>query len=540
MNIKILFQTTKMLFYGDISCNIPMKLSRFKKYDSYKLANFIVSKITKLKIFKELITFLKVAKPGFINIYLKNKIKFSILETNEKIKFKFCYRKNVLIEFVSANPTGPLHIGHVRQAVLGNSIYKLYKSFGFSIQTEFYYNDTGKQIENLVISINSHLSNLYLKFFKPFLNKYKGSYLINISKRFLKFYNFNSYNLKISFNKKIKKNLYYIKIFSVNFLRFRQDLDLEYLDINFDSYYLESSLYKLGNIKNTVNRLLKSGYIYEHNNALWLCTTFLINKEDKDRVIFKNNRNYTYFLSDISYHTTKWKRKFYNSINIHGIDHQSTINRVKAGLKAIKFGISDNFPTYILHKMVKINKNEKEIKISKRSGDYLTMRDLINILGKSFINFFCVQKKFDKEFLFDISNINKKGIENPVYYIKCAFNRILLIFKKSKIKSFNIENFYKYPAKIYILKSIYEIKLIKNLCNFIKVINSSINEFSIHYIINWLYECSNNFYKLQSSEKILLCNMELKFARLKLLSIISIIFKYSFKIIGIFDNKKIN
>ncbi|MEO6958860.1 MAG: arginine--tRNA ligase, partial [Burkholderiaceae bacterium] len=290
-----------------------------------------------------------------------------------------------------------------------------------------------------------------------------------------------------------------------------QDLDLQAFGLKFDNYFLESSLYTSGRVENTVKTLVAAGHTYESEGALWLRTTALDTGDDKDRVMRKSDGTFTYFVPDVAYHVTKWERGFHHAINIQGSDHHGTIARVRAGLQGLKIGIPKAYPSYVLHKMVKVVRNGAEVKISKRAGSYVTLRDLIDWVGQDAVRFFLIQRRADSEFVFDIDLALSKSEENPVYYIQYAHARICSILGQSK--DLALEFIHATTRK---LLAPTELALMRRLAEFPDTVALATHELAPHHIAFWLRDCAADFHAWYNAERVLVDDAELKLARLRL------------------------
>jgi arginyl-tRNA synthetase len=402
MNIEdIHLEKTKHSKYGDVSCNIAMKIAGNKNYPEQNPRNIAQNIIDILKQYKythinseNIVEKYEVAGPGFINIFLTQQAKTQVIKAILKEKEQFGHtlryaNQSVILEFVSANPTGPLHVGHGRQAVLGDCLSRLLKTQGYTVHNEFYYNDAGVQIQNLAHSVQMRAKGYTPEDAEWPENAYNGSYINDIAQAFMQKKSVQNTLFGCIQASGDIDNLEDIRTFSVAYLRNEQDIDLKMFDVYFDHYYLESSLYTDGKVKDVIGRLIENKQTYtqtdpEKGEALYLKTTTY--GDDKDRVMQKSDGSYTYFVPDIAYHVTKFKRGFNKAINIQGFDHHGTIARVKAGLQALNLDIPKQYPDYILHKMVTVFKNGKEVKISKRAGSYVTLRDLIEWSGQDAAN----------------------------------------------------------------------------------------------------------------------------------------------------------
>ena len=418
----------------------------------------------------------------------------------------------IVVEFVSANPTGPLHVGHTRQAALGDAICNLLTIQGAAVTREFYYNDAGNQIANLALSVQLQCQGItpILADGSPNLNwpenGYRGDYIADIASDYLAAH-YDSNDLSA------------IRHFAVAYLRQEQNLDLQALGLSFDVFYLESSLYTEGHVRNTVDALIASGKTYEEQGALWLRSTDY--GDDKDRVMRKSNSEhsdnggYTYFVPDVAYHVQKWTRGFTKAINIQGTDHHGTIARVRAGLQALNIGIPNVYPDYVLHSMVKVLRGGVEVKISKRAGSYVTMRDLIDWVGRDAVRYFLVSRKADSEFVFDIDLALAKSEDNPVYYIQYAHARICSVFTAAQIDEAKFE-FNPKAINIDLLIAPKEITLLKRLAEYPSMLASAAQFNAPHTVAHWLRDCAADFHSYYNAEKVLVDNNALKEARLAL------------------------
>ncbi len=397
--------------HGDYATNLALQLARVLRAPPRKIAADLVAALPA----SDWIAPPEIAGAGFINFRVKQAAKLRVVRTI--LEGGDTYGRSgpaqgckVMVEFVSANPTGPLHVGHGRQAVLGDAIASLLEWQGWQVTREFYYNDAGQQIENLAISVRARAQELLGQPHAFPEDGYHGEYIRELARAYLDEVGHDLGDLDA------------IRKFAVAKLRAEQDEDLRALGVKFDNYYLESSLYTDGRVAGTVKRLAASGRTYEHDGALWLRTTDF--GDDKDRVMRKSDGGYTYFVPDVAYHVTKWERGFGKVINVQGMDHHSTVVRVRAGLQALDLGVPQGYPDYVLHKMVTVMKGGEEVRISKRAGSYVTVRDLIDEVGRDAVRFFLVSRRADTEFAFDIDLASSQSEENPVYYVQYAHARI--------------------------------------------------------------------------------------------------------------------
>jgi arginyl-tRNA synthetase len=405
-----------------------MQLAKSLKQNPRQTAESLRALLLQAPAFERWVDAIEIAGPGFINIRLKPAAKQQIVREvlSQASAFGNQARTGhrMLVEFVSANPTGPLHVGHGRQAALGDAICNLYQSQGWEVYREFYYNDAGVQIGTLATS-----TQLRAKGFKPGDAgwpelAYNGDYIADIAADFLAKKTVRSDDREFTASGDVEA-LDDIRLFAVAYLRHEQDLDLKAFAVKFDNYFLESSLYLSGKVDAVVKKLHDAGKTYEHDGALWLKSTEY--GDDKDRVMRKGDGSYTYFVPDVAYHITKWERGFEKVVNIQGMDHHGTMARVRAGLQAVGAGIPQGYPDYVLHTMVRVVRHGEEVKISKRAGSYVTLRDLIEWTSADAVRFFLLSRKPDTEYIFDIDLALAKNNENPVYYVQYAHARICSI-----------------------------------------------------------------------------------------------------------------
>ena len=422
---KAAFESPKVAAHGDFACTAAMQLAKPLRLNPRQVGEALRAALLALPVYQRWVSDIDIAGPGFINIRLqpaaKQQIVSAVLQAGARFGFQAPRNERVLVEFVSANPTGPLHVGHGRQAALGDAICNLYATQGWQVYREFYYNDAGVQIATLANS-----TQLRAKGFKPGDAEwpeaaYNGEYIQDIANDFIAGKTVTSDDRAFTASGDID-DLDSIRQFAVAYLRHEQDLDLKAFQVHFDNYYLESSLYTSGRVEATVNRLVANGKTYEQDGALWLRSTDY--GDDKDRVMRKGDGGYTYFVPDVAYHIAKWERGFTKVVNIQGTDHHGTIARVRAGLQAASVGIPEGYPDYVLHTMVRVVKGGEEVKISKRAGSYVTLRDLIEWTSTDAVRFFLLSRKPDTEYTFDVDLAVQKNNDNPVYYVQYAHARI--------------------------------------------------------------------------------------------------------------------
>ncbi|MCC2596290.1 arginine--tRNA ligase [Pusillimonas sp. MFBS29] len=511
----VMLERPKIAAHGDIACNIAMQLAKPARRNPRELAQQIVEALQAEPATQALIASAEIAGPGFINFRLATAARHAVLDqiTQEGARYGHlpANGQKLMVEFVSANPTGPLHVGHSRQAALGDSICRLFTSQGYAVTREFYYNDAGNQIENLAISVQARARGIEPDAADFPTDGYKGDYIVDIARDFQAGATVTGTDgVAVTATGNID-SLEDIRIFAVAYLRREQDLDLQAFGLKFDNYYLESSLYTSGRVEQTVQALIAGGHTYESEGALWLRTTELNTGDDKDRVMRKSEGGYTYFVPDVAYHVAKWERGFHHAINIQGSDHHGTIARVRAGLQGLNLGIPKEFPAYVLHKMVKVVRNGAEVKISKRAGSYVTMRDLIDWVGQDAVRYFLSQRRADSEFVFDIDLALSKSEENPVYYIQYAHARICSMLAQSAELAAQVP-----LADVGKLTAATEFALLQRLSEYGSTLAQATQELAPHHLAFWLRDCAADFHAWYNAERVLVDDSELKLARLRL------------------------
>lgn len=512
---NVLLERPKVAAHGDVATNVAMQLAKPAKRNPRELAQAIVEALLALPGARDLVESAEIAGPGFINLRVtaaaRQAVITAVAEQGEAFGRAARSGEKILVEFVSANPTGPLHVGHARQAALGDALCRLYDAIGWDVTREFYYNDAGNQIENLAISVQARARGLTTDSPEWPADGYKGDYILDIARDFQA-----GKTIQASDGEPVTAtgnidSLEDIRAFAVAYLRREQDLDLQAFGLKFDNYYLESSLYTSGRVEATVKALIAGGHTYEEGGALWLRTTELGTGDDKDRVMRKSEGGYTYFVPDVAYHKAKWERGFHRAVNIQGSDHHGTVARVRAGLQALEEGIPKDYPSYVLHKMVKVMRGGQEVKISKRAGSYVTMRDLIDWVGRDAVRYFLIQRRADTEFVFDVDLALSKSDENLVYYIQYAHARICSVINNAGMPAAEVA-----AADASLLTAPSEFALMQRLAEFPHVVALAAQELAPHHIAFWLRDCAADFHGWYNAERVLVDDPALKLARLRL------------------------
>jgi arginyl-tRNA synthetase len=427
----VAFESPKQASLGDLASTAAMQLAKPLKKNPREVAQALIDAIRRRPQAERWIAGMEIAGPGFINLRLTAQAKQAVVADVLASGAEFGMQprmdeQRVLVEFVSANPTGPLHVGHGRQAALGDAICNLFETQGYEVTREFYYNDAGVQIATLALSVQARLRGLAPGDPQWPETAYNGDYIQDIADDFATKKTVQADDREFTASGRVD-DIDSIRQFAVAYLRHEQDLDLQAFGVRFDHYFLESSLYATGRVEATVQRLVAAGKTYEEGGALWLRSTDY--GDDKDRVMRKSDGTYTYFVPDVAYHLNKFERGYLKAINIQGSDHHGTIARVRAGVQAAGADVPSNFPDYVLHKMVTVMKGGEEVKISKRAGSYVTLRDLIDWTGKDAVRFFLISRKADTEFVFDVDLALEQDNNNPVYYVQYAHARICSVLR---------------------------------------------------------------------------------------------------------------
>jgi arginyl-tRNA synthetase len=499
--VEIHIERPKNPEHGDLSSNVAMQLSKKLRRNPREVAQAFIDEASSEVLDSGFAIAFTVAGAGFLNVRLNPAAKLQsirqVLEQGANYGRSTEMREAVQVEFVSANPTGPLHVGHGRQGALGDAIAALLESQGHQVSREFYYNDAGAQIEKLALSVQARAKGI-----KPGepawpAEGYAGEYIEDIARDFLS-------------KNKTPEDLESIRTHAVSYLRKEQDADLQAFGVKFDNYYLESSLYTEGKVAQVVETWQRNKKTYEHEGALWLRTTGY--GDDKDRVVRKSDGGYTYFVPDVAYHVTKWQRGFRKVINVQGTDHHSTVMRVRAGLQALGIGIPKDYPAYVLHSLVKVMRGGEEVKISKRAGSYVTVRDLIDWVGRDAVRFFLVSRKADSDFVFDVDLALQKTDENPVYYVQYAHARVCSVFLQST--SLNLDRLKKVSVEP--LRSEKELALAQRLGEYPEALAAAAAELAPHSIAFYLRELAGEFHSYYNAERILVEDEALRAARLAL------------------------
>ena len=526
---KAVFESPKVPAHGDLATTAAMQLAKPLKLNPRQLAETLRAKLLESQPYQRWTEALEIAGPGFINIRLtpeaKQQVVPAVLAQGVEFGCQTASGHKMMVEFVSANPTGPLHVGHGRQAALGDAICNLYQTQGWAVYREFYYNDAGVQISTLATS--TQLRAMGSKPGDPEWPEqaYNGEYIGDIATDFLAKKTVTADDRSFTASGDVTA-LDDLREFAVAYLRHEQDLDLQAFAVKFDNYYLESSLYGSGRVDDAVRRLQAAGKTYEQDGALWLKSTDY--GDDKDRVMRKGDGSYTYFVPDVAYHISKWERGFKKAVNIQGTDHHGTIARVRAGLQAAGAGVPLGYPDYVLHTMVRVIKGGEEVKISKRAGSYVTLRDLIEWTSRDAVRFFLLSRKPDTEYTFDVDLAVAKNNDNPVYYVQYAHARICSVLAAwggdiASLRQVSLAALNSSPAQ----------SLMLLLAKYPEMLSAAAADFAPHDVTFYLRELAACYHSYYDAERILVDDEGIKLARLALVAATAQVLHNGLAVLGV-------
>ncbi|GHD33988.1 arginine--tRNA ligase [Parahalioglobus pacificus] len=499
--------------HGDLASNIALTLAKAAGAPPRDVAAKICAALPDARFVEKT----EIAGPGFINFFLSQDsnqaVVHKILDAGERFGHSDAGKgQKVQVEFVSANPTGPLHVGHGRGAAVGDSLCRLMAATGWDVSSEFYYNDAGQQISNLALSVQARCRGLGPDDAEWPADGYAGGYIQDVADAYRAGDTVDAQDRHVEAAGDVE-NLDAIRDFAVAYLRREQDQDLKAFAVDFDVYFLESSLYNSGEVEATVERLIAGGHTYEKDGALWLRTTEF--GDDKDRVMRKSEGGYTYFLPDVAYHLNKWQRGFTRVINEQGADHHSTVTRVRAGLQALDTGIPEGWPDYVLHQMVTVMRDGEEVKLSKRAGSYVTLRDLIDEVGRDATRYFLVARAATSQLTFDIDLALSQSNDNPVYYIQYAHARVCSVVRKLAEQGIGWEKS-DGLAHLDRLEEDAEKALLRRLDRFPEVVSQAASAAEPHSVATYLRELAADFHSYYNAHKMLVDDESLRAARLTL------------------------
>ena len=524
--IAILIERPKLAAHGDYACNLAMQLAKPLRKTPRDIAKALLAALPDSDVIEKL----EIAGAGFINVFITTSAKRHVVHGVLQAGAGYGHvhlgaGRKVGVEFVSANPTGPLHVGHGRGAAVGDCLCSVLHAAGWNVTREFYYNDAGVQIDNLTRSVQLRCLGITPDHPSWPEEGYRGDYIAEVAEAYLAQETVEADDQHVKASGDVK-DAEAIRHFAVAYLRREQDIDLRAFGVNFDVFALESALYTDGKVDEVVNMLIDSGHTYEQDEALWLRTTDF--GDDKDRVMRKSDGTYTYFVPDVAYHLDKWRRGFVRVINEQGADHHSTITRVRAGLQALDAGIPQGWPEYVLHQMVTVLKNGEEVKISKRAGSYVTLRDLIDEVGCDATRYFLAARHPDTQLVFDIDLAKSRSNDNPVYYIQYAHARICAVMEQWGGERKLLMN-----SDVSLLDNDYETTLLQRLIDYPQVIEYSAQELAPHLIAFYLKDLAADFHSYYNASRFLVENEEVKLARLTLVAAVAQVIHNGLALLGV-------
>ena len=515
--------------HGDLATNVAMTLASTLKRAPRQIAEELAEG---LDLEGTGVESVEVAGPGFLNFRFSAEAYTEVVRTALREDASYGRAREgegrpVMVEFVSANPTGPLHLGHGRQAALGDAIASLLEWTGWSVHREFYYNDAGGQIERLTDSVQAR----YLQALGrdvPFpQDGYHGDYVVELGHRLAD-------EAGDRHAEGTDEDREAVRRFAVEALRAEQDRDLHAFRVRFDRYYLESSLHDEGRVDETVERLREAGLVYEEDAALWLETSRY--GDQKDRVMRKSDGSATYFLPDVAYHLTKWERGFRDAINVQGADHHGTVARVRAGLQGL--GLPDGYPEYVLHQMVTVEQGGEEVKFSKRAGSYTTLRDLVDAVGVDVTRYFFLMRKPEAHLVFDLDVALDQSEKNPVYKAQYAHARMCSIFRKAERAPDDVDP---EGAPLHRLVEPGERDIVNALSQFPELVASAARARAPHLVCDYLEQTAgvvNSWYHAGNPTRnpelaVLVDDPDLREARLALAGAIRITLRNALHVLGV-------
>lgn len=530
-DLAIQLERPKTAQHGDFSTNLAMMLAKPLRQNPRAIAEKLIQALPESALVEKV----EIAGAGFINFFLSVQAKSTVVAEIQQQGGKFGHNKaghdkddkprKVQVEFVSANPTGPLHVGHGRGAAVGDCLARLLDASGWNVTREFYYNDAGVQIDNLTKSVQARCQGLTPDDAGWPEDGYRGDYIADVANAYLAKQTVTADDIAVTATGDANDSES-IRRFAVAYLRHEQDLDLRAFQIKFDVFSLESALYSSGKVEKTVQSLVSSGHTYEQDGALWLKTTDF--GDDKDRVMRKTDGGYTYFVPDVAYHLDKWQRGFERVINEQGADHHSTITRVRAGLQALDMAIPQGWPDYVLHQMVTVMRGGEEVKLSKRAGSYVTLRDLIDEVGCDATRYFLAARRADSQLIFDIDLARAQTNDNPVYYIQYAHARICSVVNQWGGDVATLVN-----ADLAPLNTVHEAALMQRLGEFPEVVKTSAAELSPHSVANYLKDLASDLHSYYNAQQFLVDDEATKLARLALVSATQQVLKNGLDLLGV-------
>lgn len=505
---------------GDYATNIAMVLTKLAKRNPREIAQLIVDHLdTEAAHVKKI----DIAGPGFINFYLDSSYLNAVIDQALELDTQFgrvaeSKNKKILVEYVSANPTGDLHIGHARNAAVGDTLCNILDAAGYDVTREYYINDAGNQITNLAKSIEArYLQHLGQKAEMP-ADGYHGQDIKNIGADLAK----KQPNLMdLSDDERLKT----FRQLGVDYEMAKLKQDLADFNIHFDNWFSETSLYEKGEIKAVLERMKENGYTYEQDGATWLRTTDF--KDDKDRVLIKKDGTYTYFLPDIAYHYDKFHRGNDNLINLFGADHHGYINRLRASLET--FGVDSDRLEIQIMQMVRLMQDGEEVKMSKRTGNAITLREIMDEVGIDAARYFLTMRSADTHFDFDMALAKEQSQDNPVYYAQYAHARICSILRQAEAQGYQVEKGADYQT----ITNDKAIELLKKVAEFEPMIEGAAEARAPHRVTNYIQDLAAHFHKFYNAEKVLTEDQAKTKAHLALIDAVRITLRNALQLVGV-------
>ena len=499
--------------HGDFASNAAMLLAKAARSNPRALAQALVAALPASAD----VARVEIAGPGFINFHLapgawQREAATALREGSDYGRNGSGRGRVAGVEYVSANPTGPLHVGHGRAAAIGDCIARVLDANGWTVKREFYYNDAGVQIDNLARSTHARLQGLAPGDADWPADAYNGHYIQDVADAYLRGDTVQIEGHAVTGARDIG-DIDAIRRFAVAYLRNEQNQDLAAFGVDFDVYFLESSLYTDGKVEQTVRELVARGHAYEEGGALWLRSTDF--GDDKDRVMRKSDGTYTYFVPDVAYHLSKWQRGYERAITELGADHHGSLARVRAGLQALDVGIPRGWPEYVLHQMVTVMRGGEEVKLSKRAGSYLTLRDLIEEAGRDATRWFLVARKPDSQLVFDIDLARQQSNDNPVFYVQYAHARVASLLRQAAEKGHVYDQAHALD-NLSLLDDEGSLALLVELSRWPEVVEAAGQSLEPHLVAQYLRELAYAFHTWYANTPVLVEQAGLRDARLAL------------------------
>ena len=510
--------------WGDLSTNLPFVLSRQTHLSNHQVGQILREELQSCRLFSRV----EFVSPGFLNFflsssYLQETLKRIVAEKGEFTRFSLGENRKIQVEFVSANPTGPLHIGHGRAAAFGDSMANILDKVGYQVEREYLVNDVGGQIQRLARSVIARLRELEGKSFELPEDGYQGAYLVDIAGKLRE-----KLGKQLSQEKDEKSLLKMVANFTVEEILGWIREDLREFGVSFDLWFCESELHRSNELLQAISYLKEKGYTYMKDGALWFKTSSILEAE-KDRVLRRSNGEYTYFASDVAYHLNKLKRGFYQVIDIWGADHIGYVPRMKAVAQAL--GYPPGALRMIIYQLVTLKRGGQRVSASTRSGEFIPLKQVVREVGKDAARFFFISRTGDSHLDFDLDLAKKQTPENPVFYIQYAHARICSIMKKAREKGIELDNLL--GANLDLLRTSEEKTLMVQLALLPDQIKEAAENLEPHHLAGFLEEMAGQFHYFYTRHRVISENKDLTLARLFLVEAVQIAIADVFRILGI-------